>query len=151
MALVKWQPFRELGTLRRQMDQLFDDLLREHDWMSWPGDGATWMPAIEMEETDQDLILKAQIPGMKPEELDVQVSREALSITGEHRQEDRSEEGGVIRSEFHYGKFHRTVPLPVEIQQDQVTAEFKDGILQLTMPKATDATRKVVRVELPKS
>ncbi|NJK62671.1 MAG: Hsp20/alpha crystallin family protein [Synechococcaceae cyanobacterium SM2_3_1] len=151
MALVKWQPFRELGTLRRQMDRLFDDLLQEHDWMSWPGDGATWMPAIEMEETEQHLILKAQIPGMKPEDLDVQVSREALSIAGEHRQEVCSEEGGVVRSEFHYGKFHRTVPLPVAIQQDQVTAEFKDGILQLTMPKATDATRNVVRVELPKS
>jgi HSP20 family protein len=148
MSLVRWQPMRELDLLRREMDQLFEGLT---DWnipsLSMNGE-TTWMPEIELKETDNDVILKAQIPGMDPKDLDVQVSPEAVMIAGERRQETKTEEKGFFRSEFRYGRFSRTIPLPTEVRHDQVTSTFKDGLLTLTLPKTEGKQRKVVKVEV---
>lgn len=157
MALIRWQPMRQLGTLRQQMDRLFDDLLSDtelgglslRDFPAWSSiEGTTWMPAIELQDTEKDVILKAEIPGVEAKDLDVQVGREAVSIAGEHQQKEEKEEKGIFRSEFRYGKFQRVVPLPTQIHNDRVKAEFKDGILTLTMPKVEEAAQKKVKVNL---
>jgi HSP20 family protein len=149
MALAPWQPFRELSAIRHQMDRLFEELLpRERDWLGLPGNGGMWTPAIEMEETNQELILKAEIPGVEAKDLDVEVTQDEVSISGEHQEEKRTEDKNFFRSEFHYGKFQRTIALPVSIQTDKIKSQFKDGILTLTMPKAEDAVKKVVKVNL---
>jgi len=146
MALVRWQPFQEMETLHRQMNELFDELVgfnRESRRRE-----LTWMPAIELEDTDENLILRAEIPGVEGKDLDVQVSRQGVSLAGEHRYEKSAEEQGYFRSEFRYGKFQRQIDLPVPVKHDQVQAEFKNGVLTLTMPKAEEARRRVVRIDM---
>jgi HSP20 family protein len=148
MSLIRWQPMRELDILRRQMDQLFEGLT-ERDFPMLAMNGETkWMPAIEMKETETEVILKAEIPGIEAKDLDVQVSPEAVMLKGEHKEETKTEEKGYYRSEFHYGQFARTVTLPATVQHEQVKSTFKDGVLMLTMPKAEETRRKVVKVDL---
>lgn len=145
MALIRWQPFQEMETLRRQMDQVFDELagLTSESRLS-----TTWAPAIELQDQNDRLIVRAEIPGVEGKDLDIQVAREAISIAGEHRYERKTEEKGFYRSEFRYGKFQRTIPLPVPVENDKVQAEFKNGILTLTLPKAEEVRRRVFKVNL---
>lgn len=144
MRLIRWQPYPEMETLRRQMDRVFEDLTQLNSETR-----TAWTPGIELHDEDNNIILRAEIPGVEGKDLDIQVTREAISIAGEHRYEKRTEEKGFYHSEFRYGKFQRTVPLPVPIQNDKVEAEFKNGILMLTLPKAEELQRKVVKVNVP--
>lgn len=147
MALIRWQPWQEMETMRRQLDQLFDELAPvSRDMLS--SVRKTWAPAIELKSTDTDVVLRAELPGVDGKDLDIQVTREAVAISGEYRSEEKHEEGNVFRSEFRYGSFHRVVPMPVAVQNDKVNAEFKDGILTLTLPKLVADRPKVVKVNL---
>lgn len=140
MALIRWQPFPEMETLRRQMEQIFDEIAvvnREPQ--------ITWKPAIELQDTEDAIILRAEIPGVEGKDLDIRVTREAVAISGD-RYAQKVERN--FRTEFRYGKFQRVIGLPVAVQNDQVQAEFKDGILILTLPKITEARRQVVKVNL---
>lgn len=143
MRLVRWQPYQEMETLHRQMDRVFDELTQVNRETR-----TAWTPAIELHDEDNNLIVRTEIPGVEGKDLDIQVTREAISIAGEHRYEKRTEDKGFYHSEFRYGKFQRTVPLPVPIQNDKVQAEFKNGILTLTLPKAEELQRKVVKVNV---
>ncbi|MGD2182412.1 Hsp20/alpha crystallin family protein [Lusitaniella coriacea LEGE 07167] len=106
------------------------------------------LPAAELEETSDALHLKLEVPGMESKDLDIQVSAEAVSISGERKSENKTQEGGVTRSEFRYGSFRRVIPLPNRIQNNNVQAEYKDGILNLTLPKAEEEKNKIVKVNL---
>ena len=138
-----WQPFTEIETIRQQLDKVFDQLATTRD-----NSEATWMPAMELADTGDNFVLKAQLPGIDPKDVDVQVTPEAISISGERRYENTEEKSGYVRSEFCYSKFHRVVPLPAHIQNDSVQAEYKDGILMLTLPKVTEARNKVAKINL---
>jgi HSP20 family protein len=145
MALVRWNPWREMATLQQQMNRLFDETLV-------PARGGersfVRVPAAEMEETQDAIHLKLEIPGIEAKDLDVQVTENAVSISSERKEETKTEENGVTKSEFHYGKFQRVIPLPARIQNTQVQAEYKDGILSLTLPKSEEEKNKVVKVNL---
>lgn len=143
MALIRWQPFQEIETLRRQMDSIFDEMTSVQR-----APQMTWKPAVELKDTEDSVILRAEIPGVEGKDIDIRVTREAVAIAGEHRYEKKAEDKGLFRTEFRYGKFQRVIPLPVAVQNDQVQAEFKDGILTLTLPKVTEARRQVVKVNL---
>ncbi|GAA6621298.1 hypothetical protein NUACC26_071180 [Scytonema sp. NUACC26] len=108
----------------------------------------TKVPAVELHETEDAIHLKVEIPGMEAKDLDVQVTENTVSISGERRSETKIEEKGVTRSEFHYGKIKRVIPLPTRIQNNNVTAEYKDGILNLTLLKTEQEKNKVVKVNL---
>lgn len=149
MALIRWEPIYEMEILRRQMDHLFDDLTQaNHQPSASPEARTAWVPAIEMKDSDANIVLRAEIPGVQGKDLDIQVTKDAVSISGEHRYEKRAEERGHFRSEFRYGKFQRVVPLSAQVQNDQVKADFKDGILTLTLPKVVAEQRKVVKINL---
>lgn len=138
MTLIRWQPISEMETLRRQMDALFGEMRKVPSETQ-----AAWQPAIEFQDTDESIILRSLLPGIEAKDLDIRVTGEAVSITGEHRQAQN-----YLRSEFRYGKFQRVVALPVAVQNDRVSAEFENGVLTLTLPKVVDARRKVVKVNL---
>jgi HSP20 family protein len=145
MALVRWTPFSEIDRLQRQMNRLFEDswmtsLRGEDDFMS--------APAVEISETDEAVLVKLEIPGMEAKDLNVEVTKNSVVIQGERKQEQKSEENGVTRSEFRYGKFERVIPLAVAIDNQNVSAEYKDGILKLNLPKAEEEKQKVVKVNL---
>lgn len=150
MALVRWNPTADFDLFRRQMDRLFDEMtadgfagsLREHRGL----DQQLWSPAIELNDAGENLMLKAQLPGLKQDDIDVTATRDSVTISGEYRHEsDREQSYG---SEFRYGKFSRTISLPVGIKQDQVEADYSDGILSLRLPKVEDAVNRSVKINL---
>jgi HSP20 family protein len=143
MLMRYWQPFTEIETIRQQLDKAFDGLAATRD-----NSEAAWMPALEFVDAGDNFVLKAQLPGIDPKDVDVQVTREAISISGERRYENTEEKSGYVRSEFRYGKFHRTLRLPAHIQNDSVQAEYKDGILTLTLPKVAEARNRVRQIFL---
>lgn len=145
MSLIK-----EFNNLRQQMDKLFDDLAHEqpHLGIFAKAVETPWTPAIELQETETELLLKAQLPGIKPEELDIQVSENAVFLSGEHQEETKTNEKGVFRSEFHYGQFKRVIPLPATINREQVKAEMVSGLLTLSMIKTVPALPNLVKVSL---
>lgn len=142
MLVRYWNPWQEMDTIRRQIDRAFDGLTQP------TASEFNWTPAIELQDNGDALVLKAQLPGIDPKNLDVEVTKEAVRITGERRQESKAEENGYIRSEFRYGTFQRIVPLPVVVINEQVQADYKDGILVLTLPKVVEARNKVVKLNL---
>ncbi len=146
MIIRYWQPWREMETLRQQVDRLFDDLVESGDRLVRTPEA--WTPAIELKDTGDTFVLRAQIPGVDAKDVNVEVTKEAVSISGEHRYEQQNQENGQYRSEFRYGKFHRKVSLPAAVQNDRVQAEYKDGILNLTLPKVTEILNKVVKINL---
>ncbi|GAB4207326.1 MAG: Hsp20/alpha crystallin family protein [Coleofasciculaceae cyanobacterium] len=146
MALIRWEPFREINSLQREMNRLFDDMARTT--ASGGNGGVAFIPAAEMQETPEAIHLKLEVPGMEAKDLDVQVTAEAVSISGERKEETKTEEKGMTRTEFRYGKFQRVIPLSTRIQNDKVQAEYKNGILSLTLPKAEAEKNKVVKVNI---
>jgi HSP20 family protein len=145
MAIVHWAPFREVENLQREMNQLFDTLAPSSTNRSG---NLRFAPPAELHETPEAIHLKVELPGMEAQDLDVQVTAEAVSISGERKSETRTEENGVVRSEFRYGKFERVIPLSARVQNDQVEAQFKDGILSLKLPKVEAEKNKVVKVNI---
>ncbi|MBD2507086.1 Hsp20/alpha crystallin family protein [Desmonostoc muscorum] len=141
-----WEPFREIDTLQRQMNRLFDRLMPTTN--GGERSGFIFSPAAELEETDDAIRLKLEVPGLEAKDINVEATPESISITGERKTETKSEENGITRSEFRYGKFQRIIPLPSQIQNDKVQAEYKNGILQLTLPKAESEKHKAVKVNL---
>ena len=146
MALVRYNPWQEMNSLQRQLNRIFDDALTPANWDDFGN--LSKVPAAELTETDDALHLKLEVPGMEAGDLDIQVMADRVAISGERKSETKSEEEGRTRSEFRYGKFQRVIPLPVKIQNTNVTADYKDGILNLTLPKSEEEKNKVVTVNL---
>lgn len=147
MALIRWEPFREVNTLQREMNRMFDSLVTANRGES-ENLGISFIPAAEMQETDNAIHLRLEVPGLEAKDLDVQVTAEAVTLSGERKSETKTEEKGVTRSEFRYGKFQRVIPLPTRIQNDKVQAEYTNGVLTLTLPKAEEEKNKVVKVNI---
>ncbi len=147
MTLIRWEPYREINSLQQEMNRLFDDMARTTS-NGGNGGAVAFIPPAEMQETPEAIHLKLEVPGLEAKDLDVQVTAEAVSISGERKEETKTEEKGMTRTEFHYGKFQRVIPLSTRIQNDKVQAEYKNGILSLTLPKAEAEKNKVVKVNI---
>lgn len=148
MSLIRYNPLREIDTLQRQMNQLFDEVFLPTERS---GDRLAFSPVAELLENDEAYTLKVELPGIKPEEIEIQASKDSVSITGERQDTRETESDGFRRTEFRYGKFHRIIPLPSAIQNTAVTADYEAGILKLTLPKAEESKNKVVKVQLPQT
>lgn len=145
MALIRWEPLREVDTLQREMNRLFEDFLPT---ASRHNGELAFAPAVELHETPDVVTLKLEAPGLEAKDLDIQVTAESVMISGERKSETKSEEKGVIRSEFRYGKFQRVIPMPAPIDNQKVKADYNHGVLTLTLPKLEDEKSKVVKVNL---
>jgi HSP20 family protein len=145
MFVRYWQPFQDIETLARQLDRLFDDL------EGTPKEQPAWAPAMELQDTGEALVLRAQIPGVDAKDVDIQVTKQSVAISGEYRQETKTDEKGYFKSEFRYGKFHRTVKLPVAVDNGQVAADYTNGVLTLTLPKHAEVRNQVLKVNLTES
>ncbi|NMG10134.1 Hsp20/alpha crystallin family protein [Brasilonema sp. UFV-L1] len=153
MALMRFDPFRNMDPFR-EFSQIQRDMNRLFDQMINPGESgsefsqSSFMPAAKIHETADDIKLRIEVAGIEPKDLDVKVTAEAVAISGERKSETKQEDKGMRRSEFHYGRFQRVIPLPTRIQNDKVQAEFKNGVLCLTMPKAEEEKNRVVTINL---
>jgi len=145
MTLIRWEPLREMDSLQREMNRWFDSLTPHIDRTS---NGIAFVPAAEIDETPDAIHLKLEIPGLEAKDLDVEVTPEAVSISGERRSETKTEERGMTRSEFRYGSFRRVIPLPARIQNDSVQAEYKNGVLNLNLPKVESEKSHAVKVPI---
>ncbi|CEJ45882.1 Hsp20/alpha crystallin family protein [Umezakia ovalisporum] len=149
MVLSRWEPFREIETIQRQMNRLLDQIASPTETGDIISDRLTLVPPAEIEETSDDVRLWMDIPGIDPQNLDVKVAADTVSVSGERKSEIREQETrGMRRSEFRYGRFQRVIPLPSRIQNDKVQAEFRNGVLCLTMPKAEEEKTRVVTINL---
>ena len=155
MTLVRYNPWHEMDALQRQLNRLLDEdamletvreALTPANWDNFSN--LSKIPAAELTESNDALQLKLEVPGMKPQDIDIQVMADRVAISGERKSEIRAEEHSKTRSEFRYGKFQRVIPLPARIQNTKVTADYKDGILNLTLPKSEAEKNKVVKVNL---
>lgn len=148
MALTLWQPLREIQDVQREMNRLFDDMLTPVRGNGGNGLRGVFSPAAELEETADNYQLRLEVPGMQPNDLDIDVTAESVSIKGERKSEKTEKNNGGTHTEFRYGQFQRVIPLPGRIDNQNVTAEYQDGILHLTLPKAEDEKSRVVKVNV---
>jgi HSP20 family protein len=143
--LEKWQPAREIESLQHEMNRMFEQLMHVGNGVSKE---LTFIPSVEIEDTADEIRLKLEVPGMEAKDLDIEVMDDAVKIKGERKAESKTEEKGVVRSEFHYGSFERIVPLPIHVQGEKAKAEYKDGILSLSLPKSEEEKKKVVKINV---
>jgi HSP20 family protein len=143
--MIHREPFRSLESLQREMNRIFDRLMPGGNG---EGRSLTFLPSVEVEEADDTIHLKVEVPGMDAKDLDVEVTDDLVSIKGERKSESKTEEKGMVRSEFHYGKFERQIALPAHVQPGQARAEYKHGILTLTLPKLPSEPRRSVKVSI---
>lgn len=146
MSLLRWQPWPEIDSMRRQLDQAVDELA--HDALFQSVNTVVRVPAIELTRTAQAIVLKAELPGIAAQDLDIEVTRDAVSLKGTYRQASTDEHAQVYRTELRYGSFHRVVPLPVKVDNTAATAAFKNGILTLTLPQLTEVKPEAVKVTI---
>ena len=127
---LRMNPFSLMRRMTEEMDRVFGDtgLSRER-----AGDGL-WSPAIEVSERDGNYVIRAELPGLSPEDVTLEIEDDALVLQGERRDEREEEEGGVRRTEIRYGRFYRTIPLPEGAQVDKIDAKFENGVLEVTVP-----------------
>lgn len=146
MTMARREPFGDMMSLRNAMDRLFEDSFIRPTRL-WPelstGDLSL---DLDMYQTDKDLVLKTAIPGLKPEEVDISLNGDVLTIKGEHKEEKEEKEKDYLYKERRYGTFSRSVQIPVPVKSDKAEAVFDNGILTLVLPKAEEAKPKQIKV-----
>ena len=140
IALPQWEMLPQLRSLENLMGKMFDD--GDEGWF-----GGTMVPSVDLSETDNEVDVTMDLPGMKPEEIDIQVHNNLLTIRGERKEESEQKERTYHRIERRSGSFSRTVSLPSEVDEDNVSAAYKDGVLKISMPKAKAAQAKKIAVK----
>jgi HSP20 family protein len=144
MALVRWDPARELDSLQSDMNRLFDGFFQGR-----PANGASnqrWIPPMDLVETEDHLVLRADLPGMNEDDLEIEIKDGVLTVSGERRSEHESKSEGYYRVERAFGRFSRALSLPDGIDADKVAASFDRGVLEVKMPKPEQT--KPHRVEI---
>lgn len=141
--LIRWEPAREMMTLREAMDRLFDDAFTRPLSLR----DAWSVPAIDMYQTDDEIVVKAALPGVKADEVQINITGEVLTLKGEIKHEEDKKEKAWHIHEQRYGSFERSVVLPTDVVADKAKAEFENGILTVTLPKADEVKPRTINVK----
>ena len=143
--LTPWKPARELSTLRREMDRLFEDFLGERG--TFFPEAGNWVPAVDVSETDDNILVKAELPGMDTKDIDVSVQGDILVIKGEKKEEKETKEENFHRIERRRGTFARSIKIPVPVDADNIKAKYDKGVLTVTLPKKEESKAKQIEVK----
>ena len=146
MAIVRWEPLRELGSLQNEMNRLFNTVF---DTPAPAGGGTPlrrWMPAMDLVEADEHFVLRADLPGMGEEDIKIELEDGTLTVSGERKAEHEDREEGYYRVERAFGSFSRSLTLPKGVNPDEVNASFDRGVLEVRIPKPEE--RKPRRIEI---
>ena len=148
--LTRWEPTSEFTTLRDAMDRLFDDAFTRPFSLTRNG-GSTWASLpVDMYQTNDDVVVKAVVPGFRPDQVQISITGDVLTIRGQvNHEEDQKEKAWHIR-EHRFGSFERSVGLPVNVVSDKATAEFENGVLTITLPKADEVKPKTITIKARK-
>ena len=146
MAIERWQPFSELMSLRQAMDKLFEDsFVRPSRALAALGE--VTVPALDVYQTPNEVVMKATLPGLKPEEISIDITGGTLTIKGETKAEQKIKKEDYLYQERRYGAFSRSVVLPSGLKPDKAEATMEDGVLTLTIPKAEEVKPKAIKVK----
>ena len=141
--IIRWEPAREMMTLREAMDRLFDDAFTRPLSLR----DAWSVPAIDMYQTDDEIVVKAALPGIKPDEVQINVTGEVLTLKGETKQANETKEKAYHIREQRWGAFERSIILPTEVVADKAKADFENGVLTITLPKAEEVKPKTISIK----
>jgi len=141
--LIRWEPVREMMSLREAMDQLFNDAFTRPASMS----GGSVIPAIDLYQNNDDVVVKAALPGLKADDVQISVTADVLTLRGEFKQKDEQENTAYHIREQRYGSFERSIMLPSDVQTDKAKADFENGILTITLPKAESVKPKTISIK----
>jgi HSP20 family protein len=136
-ALTRWDPFTELTDLRTRFDRIFDEL---------GGPERAWIPAIDVVRDNGNLVLRADVPGIKPEEVKIEIEDDVLTVSGEHEETTEEKEKDYVRRERHFGSFSRSIALPPGVEVDKIKAKTTDGVLEVTIPLPKESKKQTVAV-----
>ncbi|MBW2707256.1 MAG: Hsp20/alpha crystallin family protein, partial [Deltaproteobacteria bacterium] len=135
MNLVKWSPWREMPTLQNRFNRLFDDPFFHVGQMDDDAGMGLWNPAVDLYEKDDHFMIKAELPGVDKKDIKIDLQDRLLTLSGERTYDNEVKEENYYRRERSYGKFQRAFTLPADVDSDKIKAEFKDGVLQIEVPK----------------
>ena len=139
--ISRWDPFRDLSVLQDRINKLFSEQSRGESV-----DARTWSPVVDILETESDLVVRAELPGIKQQDIDIEVTSESLTIRGE-RKFDEATKDQYLRVERPYGPFQRSFTIGVPVQSDKVRATYNQGVLEITIPKAEEVKPKKIPIE----
>lgn len=138
-TLTRWQPFADLAELRHRFDQAFSDLATGQD-------GGDWMPAIDVRRDDDAIRIHADVPGVKPDEIEIDVADDMLTISGSHTEEHETKDDRFVRRERRSGSFRRTIGLPAGTDPSKIAATTRDGVLEITIPLPQEQAPEHVKI-----
>jgi HSP20 family protein len=145
MAVIRWDPFRDLNTLQDRMNRLFDDAGR--GWRNdEPAATTTWSPAVDIYETEGEIVVKAELPGMDRKDIALHLENNVLTIRGERKFEKETKEDNYHRIERSYGTFSRSFSIPTTVDEEKIRADYKEGVLKVALPKKEQAKPKQIQI-----
>ena len=148
MAIIRWDPFRDMTTLRERMNRLFEDMAasrgEDKDLTT-----SSWAPAVDIYETENEVVLTAEIPGIEEKDIEIKVEDNMLTLRGERKFEKETKEENYHRIERAYGSFFRSFTLPAFVDQDEIEAEHENGVLKIRMPKRAELKPRKVKILKP--
>jgi HSP20 family protein len=147
MNILRWDPFSDMQTLRERINRLFEESLAQGARQE-PVVAHSWAPVVDIYDTPEALLVEVELPGMKQEDINVELSGDTLTIKGERLPHEGDDKRELLRQERHYGSFSRAFTLGVPVQQTAVKAHYRDGVLEITLPKAEETKPKQVKIEL---
>jgi len=142
MAIIRWDPFREMTQAQSQFSKLVDQV--------WGGRQESWLPAIDVFDAKEAVVLKAELPGMDPDDIQIEVEDNVLTLKGERRFEEEVDEERYYRVERRYGSFQRSLALPQGMQAAAISASYEDGVLTVTVPKVEEEKPKRIEIKATK-
>ena len=142
--LTRWEPMREMMSLREAMDRLFDDAFTRPVSLR----DLAALPLVDLSQDDDEITVKAVLPGLKPEDVQISITADVLTIKGEFKDEDESKNRNYLIRERRFGSFERMIQLPTEVQTEKAHADFADGILTIRLPKAEAVKPKSISIKV---
>lgn len=147
MAITRWRPFRDLVSFQDEMNRLFDDFfsqpMKRSEWTE-----GVWSPSVDLSETKDNVMIKAEIPGMTKDDIKISVQDNIITLKGEKKQEKEEKDANYHRIERNYGSFCRSFNLPTAVKADKIKATYKDGVLQVNLPKTEEVKPKEIPINV---
>ena len=149
MALVRWRPFRDLVSIQDEVNRLYNDFFgRVPSRFDTELSRSEWTPSVDISETKDEIVVKTEVPGMNKDDIKITLQDNVLTLRGERKQEKEEKDTNFHRMERCYGSFTRSFNLPTVVQADKIKASYKDGILNITLPKAEEVKPKQIPIEI---
>ena len=146
-SVDRWDPFRNLGDIQGEVNRLFDAF----SGRSMPTTGAqgrSWMPPVDMHDTSDELVLRVEVPGVREKDIVVSITGDFLTIKGERRSDPENKDQRFLHVERAYGQFERLIQLPMAVQSDKVKASYRDGVLEIRLPKAEELKPREIKIDI---